>query len=87
LFGIVTRLAAQKGTGLMREGLPRALRGMGSSSPCWARATPTTRTSSAGWRGIPRAGRGGIGYSDELAHRIQAGADFFLMPSLFEPAA
>ena len=26
-----------------------------------------------------------IGYSEDLAHRIQAGADFFLMPSLFEP--
>ena len=26
-----------------------------------------------------------IGYSDELSHRIQAGVDFFLMPSLFEP--
>lgn len=26
-----------------------------------------------------------IGYSDELAHLIEAGADMFLMPSLFEP--
>ncbi|MFZ5570922.1 MAG: glycogen synthase [Thermodesulfobacteriota bacterium] len=26
-----------------------------------------------------------IGYNDELAHRIQAGADMFLMPSHFEP--
>jgi starch synthase len=25
------------------------------------------------------------GYSNELAHRIEAGADVFLMPSLFEP--
>ncbi len=26
-----------------------------------------------------------IGYSDELAHWIEAGADFFIMPSIFEP--
>jgi starch synthase len=26
-----------------------------------------------------------IGYSESLAHRIEAGADFFLMPSRFEP--
>ena len=26
-----------------------------------------------------------MGYSDELAHKIEAGCDMFLMPSLFEP--
>ncbi|MFP5344382.1 MAG: glycogen synthase, partial [Gammaproteobacteria bacterium] len=26
-----------------------------------------------------------IGYNEELAHRIEAGADMFLMPSRFEP--
>lgn len=26
-----------------------------------------------------------IGYSNEIAHKIEAGADMFLMPSLFEP--
>ena len=26
-----------------------------------------------------------VGYSDELAHKIEAGSDMFLMPSIFEP--
>ena len=26
-----------------------------------------------------------LGFSDDLAHQIEAGADLFLMPSLFEP--
>ena len=26
-----------------------------------------------------------VGYSNELAHKIEAGSDYFLMPSLFEP--
>lgn len=26
-----------------------------------------------------------IGYSDEIAHKVYAGSDFFMMPSLFEP--
>jgi starch synthase len=32
-------------------------------------------------------GRAGsyIGYSEEIAHLIEAGSDFFLMPSMFEP--
>jgi len=28
-----------------------------------------------------------IGFNEALAHLIEAGADFFVMPSRFEPAA
>ena len=27
-----------------------------------------------------------VGYNEKLAHRIEAGCDFFLMPSRFEPS-
>jgi starch synthase len=86
LFGVVTRLAAQKGTGLMRAVLPQALGEM--------RLQLVVLGSGDGddenffrWlaREFPGRVAAEIGYSDELAHRIQAGADFFLMPSLFEP--
>jgi starch synthase len=33
----------------------------------------------------PRQCAAHVGFSDELAHRIQAAADLFLMPSLYEP--
>jgi starch synthase len=86
LFGVVTRLASQKGTGLMREVLPQALRDMSMQLVVLGSGDAEDE---AFFRGLAQAypGRVGveIGYSDELAHRIQAGSDFFLMPSLFEP--
>lgn len=86
LFGIVTRLAAQKGTDLLRAALPQVL----------AERRLQLAVLGAGEaadehffrelaREFPGRVAAEIGYSDELAHRIQAGADFFLMPSLFEP--
>jgi len=86
LFGIVTRLAAQKGTGLMRAVLPQALADMKMQLAVLGSGDAADE---AFFRGLAAAhpGRVGveIGYSDELSHRIQAGSDFFLMPSLFEP--
>src|SRR5437588_7868491 len=34
---------------------------------------------------IPRKYAGRIGYDNDLAHKIEAGADIFLMPSRYEP--
>lgn len=86
VFGMVTRLAAQKGTGLLREVLPRALAEMKMQLVVLGSGEAADE---AFFRGLALAhpGRVGveIGYSDELSHRIQAGSDFFLMPSLFEP--
>jgi len=86
LFGIICRLTEQKGTALMREVLPRALDQMnmqlvvlGSGEAHDEAFFRQLADSYPGRVGVE------IGYSDELSHRIEAGADFFLMPSLFEP--
>jgi starch synthase len=86
LFGIICRLTEQKGTALMRDVLPQALEQMRMQLVVLGSGDPDDEHFI---RGLAEAfpGRVGveIGYNEELAHRIEAGADFFLMPSLFEP--
>lgn len=86
LFGIVSRLASQKGTGLMREVLPVVLDRTPLQLVVLGAGDPADENFFR-WLAQAYPGRVAveIGYSNELAHRIQAGADFFLMPSLFEP--
>ncbi len=86
LFGMVTRLASQKGTALLRAVLPQVLAGtkmqlvvLGSGEAADEDFFRRLAAAHPGRVGVE------IGYSDELSHRIQAGSDFFLMPSLFEP--
>lgn len=86
VLGMVTRLAVQKGLDLMTTVLPWILREMdvqlvvlGSGDPSAEAALRTLATQ------YPGRVSATIGYSEELSHRIQAGSDFFLMPSLFEP--
>ena len=86
LFGLVTRLAVQKGIDLLREALPAALDALpmqfvllGTGDPGYERFF-----SWLGWSHRDSAGCH-IGYSEELAHLVEAGSDFFLMPSLYEP--
>ena len=85
LFGSVSRLVDQKGTDLLLAALEEMLTApmqavlLGSGDPGFE----------AAYRGLARrypervAVR--IGYDHPLAHRIEAGSDFFLMPSRFEP--
>jgi starch synthase len=86
LFGIVSRLTPQKGIGLMREALPKVLGSLNMQLAVLGTGDPADE---GFFRWLARAFPGRVGvkidYSNELAHRIQAGADFFLMPSLFEP--
>ncbi len=86
LFGMVTRLTEQKGVGLLRVVLPQVLTETTLQLVVLGSGDAADETF---FRGLALAypGRVGveIGYSDDLSHRIQAGSDFFLMPSLFEP--
>ena len=86
LFGMVTRLAAQKGTGLLREALPAALNEMQLQLVVLGSGDHDDENFFR-WLARSYPGRVAveIGFSEELSHRIQAGSDFFLMPSLFEP--
>ena len=86
LFGVVTRLAAQKGLDLLAAVLPELMASMqvqlvllGSGD--W-RLENTFQQAVSSWRG--RVGVH-VGFDDKLARLIQAGGDFFIMPSRSEP--
>ena len=85
LFGVIARLAQQKGldlivavaAGILQRGGQIALLGTGE------------KTLETAFRDLSERHPGKvaavIGYDEGLAHRIEAGADIFLMPSRFEP--
>ena len=85
LFGTISRLAEQKGVDIQLGALAEMLNTkmqfvlLGSGSPEFER----------GYRDLARHFPAKIavrfGYDESLAHRIEAGCDFFLMPSRFEP--
>ncbi len=85
LFGSVTRLAHQKGIDLSLPALGELLKGdaqfvlLGSGSPEYQAAFMALAKEYPGKVGVK------IGYDHALSHRIEAGCDFFLMPSRFEP--
>ena len=85
LFGNVTRLADQKGVDIQLGALEEMLATemqfvlLGSGSPVFEKAYQALARRFPGKAGVR------IGYDHALAHRIEAAADFFLMPSRFEP--
>jgi len=85
LIGVVSRLSEQKGTDLVLAALTRLLDldtqivVLGSGDPA-AEGYLAMRSRHGGGRF-----RAWIGFSEAVAHRIEAGADLFLMPSRFEP--
>lgn len=86
LIGVVSRLAQQKGLDLLAKVIEDIVQDMVVQ---FAVLGSGDKELEAFYRELPvrypgRIG-GHIGYSDELAHWIEAGADFFVMPSLYEP--
>ncbi len=85
IFGIVSRMAHQKGLNLLMDCAEQILEWelqlvvLGSGDPFY----------SSFFGHLPKEypGKVGtyIGFQTELAHLIEAGSDFFIMPSLYEP--
>jgi starch synthase len=81
LIGIVSRFTEQKGFDLLRPIMPEVtaladLAVLGTGDP---RLEAAFRAEAGRQVGVH------IGFDEPLAHRIEAGADLFLMPSRFEP--
>ncbi|MDP9054887.1 MAG: glycogen synthase GlgA [Acidobacteriota bacterium] len=85
LFGIVSRFTAQKGFDLIAEAAPQVfkddvyLAALGDGEARWQELFRKLQAD------FPEKIALHLGYDDRLAHRIEAGADIFLMPSRYEP--
>ncbi|MDB6112226.1 MAG: glycogen/starch synthase [Pedosphaera sp.] len=85
LFGSITRLADQKGVDIQLGALEEMLSSqiqfvlLGSGSPAYEKAYQGLA------RRYPDKVAVRIGFNQGLSHRIEAGGDFYLMPSRFEP--
>jgi starch synthase len=85
LFGSISRLVEQKGVDLQLGALEEMLRTnlqfvqLGSGAAVYEQAYRDLA------RRFPSQVAVRIGYDQGLSHRIEAGSDFFLMPSRFEP--
>lgn len=85
LFGVVSRLAWQKGLDVLAEAVPALLETgaqllvLGSGEPALEARFSSFAAAHPGRIGCK------LGYHEELAHLAQAGADAILIPSRFEP--
>jgi starch synthase len=85
VFGLISRLVEQKGIDLVIEAIPTMIAMgaqiviLGNGDPGLERRLTELRQKYTGKLGIL------IGFDEAKAHAIEAGSDFFLMPSRFEP--
>ncbi len=85
LFGSIGRLVEQKGVDILLGALEEMLNAnfqfalLGTGAPMFQKAYQDLARRFPGQTAIQ------IGWDEALSHRIEAGCDFFLMPSQFEP--
>ena len=85
LFGVVARISSQKGLDLLLDGLPDLLEAggqlalLGAGDPALEEAFAQAARTHAGEVGCI------FDYDEGIAHLVQAGADFIVVPSRFEP--
>jgi starch synthase len=85
LFGMITRLTPQKGVDLLLEALDTAV-GMGIRLVILGTGDPAIQEAlGAAESRHPGKVKAFLAFDNRLAHRIEAGADAFLMPSRYEP--
>jgi starch synthase len=85
IIGMVTRMTSQKGVGIVAEALERVM-ALGVELAMLASGDPALEKFFADAQArYPGRLRVALDFDNVLAHRIQAGADAFLMPSRFEP--
>jgi len=86
LVGMISRLAIQKGFDLLIDALPPLLAKRDFNLVVLGTGEPRFEDFFARLRGQhPTRVHFHCGYSDELAHWIEAASDMFLMPSRYEP--
>ncbi len=85
VIGVISRLTDQKGFDLIAAAIDELM----SLDAMWVMLGSGERPYEDLWRSLaaryPDRVSATIGFDETLAHRIEAGADIFLMPSRFEP--
>ncbi len=86
VIGVVSRFADQKGLALLAQAIEGIVNAMRVQFVILGSGDPELESY---FGGLPARfpGRIGsyIGYNNEIAHWIEAGSDFFIMPSIYEP--
>lgn len=85
LFSVVSRLTSQKGLDLINAMMDFALDSGANIAILGSGEKPAEDFYNNLHQKFPRNVMVCIGYNDNLAHKIYASSDFFIMPSAFEP--